>query len=148
MALVPAGRPIGTNMLKISIVLTIVLVAVVYTTKLKFRSKTGCCVCGTKSQSGKPFLKSDSYKDKFPDVFGLEERNGDICSACIKSCTTAEDRRSSEKRGKSFQVLKIYEIIRIRNSILVYLLLVSILLCALPFTFFKNKCSITIFRLF
>ena len=81
MALVPARRRIGTNMLKMSIVLTIVLVAVIYATKPKFRSKTGCCVCGTKFQSGKPFLKSDSHKDKFPDVFGLEERNGDICSA-------------------------------------------------------------------
>ena len=85
MALVPAGRRIGTNMLKISIVLTIVLVTVVYATKPKFPSKTACCVCGTKSQSGKPFLKSDSYKDKFPDVFGLEERNGNICSACIRA---------------------------------------------------------------
>ena len=55
-----------------------------------------------------------------------------------KSRTTVEDRRSSEKRGKSFQVLKSYEIIRIRNSNLVYLLLVSILLCALSFSFFKE----------
>ena len=84
-ALVSADRRIGINMLKISIVLTIVLVAVVYATKPKFRSKIGCCVCGTKSQSGKPFLKSDSYKDKFSDVFGLEERNGGICSACIRA---------------------------------------------------------------
>ena len=50
-----------------------------------------------------------------------------------------EDRRSSEKGGKSFQVLKSYEIIRIRNSVLVYLLLVYILLCALPFSFSKNS---------
>ena len=125
MALVPAGRRIGTNMLKISIVLTIVLVAVVYATKPKFRSKTACCVCG------KPFLKSDSYKDKFPDVFGLEERNGDICSACIRAVQRWRTGDSQKKRGKFFQVLKSYEIIRIR-------LVVSILLCAVPFSFFKE----------
>ena len=103
MALVPAGRRIGTNMLKISIVLTVVLVAVVYATKPKFRSKTGCCVCGTKSQSGKPFLKSDSYKDKLPDVFGLEERNGDICSACIRAVQRWRTGDSQKKEVSFFK---------------------------------------------
>ena len=66
------------------IVLAILLTNVIHATKHKFRSRTGCCICGTKSQSGKPFLKSCNYKEKFPDVFGLEERQGDICNACIR----------------------------------------------------------------
>ena len=32
---------------------------------------------------GKPFLQSKSYKERFPEVFGVEAQDGDICSACI-----------------------------------------------------------------
>ena len=54
-----------------------------YGAKPKFRSKTGCCICWTKSRMGKPFLQSKSYKERFPEVFGVEAQDGDICSACI-----------------------------------------------------------------
>ena len=54
-----------------------------YAAKPKFRSETGCCICCTKSQTGKPFLRSQCCKERFLEGFGVEAQDGDICSACI-----------------------------------------------------------------
>ena len=78
------------------IVLAVLLTNIIHATKHKFRSRIGCCICGTKSQSGKPFLKSCNYKEKFPDVFGLEERQGDICNACIRVVQNWKDSDSKK----------------------------------------------------
>ena len=48
------------------IIFVIVLLAYCsYAAKPKFRSKTGCCICWTKSQTGKPFLRSQYHKERF-----------------------------------------------------------------------------------
>ena len=41
-----------------------------------YRSRNGCCICGNKSQKGRPFMSSLSYESTFRNVFisrtGLE----------------------------------------------------------------------------
>ena len=76
-----------------------------YGAKPKFRSKTGCCICWTKSQMGKPFLKSKSYKERFPEVFGVEAQDGDICSACIGGIRSWKS-GDPQKREVSFVICK------------------------------------------
>ena len=56
----------------------------------KFRSKAGYCICGMKSQKGKPFLTSNKYKTKFSVVFGIDEIDGDLCSLLL--CSGMEGR--------------------------------------------------------
>ena len=43
----------------------------------------GCCICGLKSQKGRPFLSSCSYEHLFGDAFHVENRSGDICCKCV-----------------------------------------------------------------
>ena len=76
-----------------------------YGAKPKFRSKTGCCICWTKSQTCKPFLKSKSYKERFPEVFGVEAQDGDICSACIGGIRSWNS-GDPQKREVSFVICK------------------------------------------
>ena len=71
----------------------------------KFRSKTGCCICWTKSQTGKPVLKSKFYKERFPEVFGVEAQDGDIYSACIGGIRSWKS-GDPQKREVSFVICK------------------------------------------
>jgi len=48
-----------------------------------FRSVEGCCICKAKSSSSR-FTDSGKYEDQFSSCFRLdEEREGDICNACV-----------------------------------------------------------------
>ena len=75
-----------------------IIVLSVISSATKFRSKAGCCICGTKSQQGKPFLTSDKYKTKFPAVFCICEIDSDLCNACCYAVREWKDgdRRKSE----------------------------------------------------
>ena len=74
-----------------------------YAAKLKFRSKTGFCICWTKSQTGKPFLMTKCYKERFPEVFAVEVQDGDICSACIGAIGSWKS-GNPQKREVSFVI--------------------------------------------
>ena len=48
-----------------------------------FRSTEGCCICKTKSSSSR-FTDSAKYEGEFRACFQLEEeREGEICNACV-----------------------------------------------------------------
>lgn len=48
-----------------------------------FRSGVGCCICKAKSSSSR-FTDSSKYEDQFQPCFQLqEEREGEICNACV-----------------------------------------------------------------
>ena len=49
-----------------------------------FRSKLGCCICGTKSSSSR-FTASERYAEHFGPCFGevAARRSGDLCNACV-----------------------------------------------------------------
>nr|CDS29455.2 protein FAM60A [Hymenolepis microstoma] len=49
-----------------------------------FRSKSGCCICGTKSSSSR-FTASERYAEHFGNCFGegAADRSGDLCNACV-----------------------------------------------------------------
>ncbi|KAM3173069.1 hypothetical protein ACTXT7_013228 [Hymenolepis weldensis] len=49
-----------------------------------FRSKSGCCICGTKSSSSR-FTASERYAEHFGNCFGdgAANRSGDLCNACV-----------------------------------------------------------------
>uniref|UniRef100_A0A0R3TMS1 SIN3-HDAC complex associated factor n=1 Tax=Rodentolepis nana TaxID=102285 RepID=A0A0R3TMS1_RODNA len=49
-----------------------------------FRSKSGCCICGTKSSSSR-FTASERYAEHFGNCFGegATDRSGDLCNACV-----------------------------------------------------------------
>uniref|UniRef100_A0A5K3F082 Protein FAM60A n=1 Tax=Mesocestoides corti TaxID=53468 RepID=A0A5K3F082_MESCO len=49
-----------------------------------FRSKLGCCICGTKSSSSR-FTASERYAEHFGPCFGekASKRSGDLCNACV-----------------------------------------------------------------
>ena len=70
-----------------------------YAAKPKFRSKTGCCICWTKSQTSKPFLRFKSYKERFPEVFGVEAQDGDICSACVGAIRSWKSGNPQKREG-------------------------------------------------
>ncbi|KAL3316579.1 FAM60A [Cichlidogyrus casuarinus] len=52
--------------------------------KPRWRSKTGCCICETKSSSSR-FTNSDRYSEHFQGCFGPKaaSRSGDLCNACV-----------------------------------------------------------------
>ena len=70
--------------MKIHQIILVLLISSNVTTAAKYQSKKGCCICGKKTQKGKPFLQSSSYKYKFNEVFGIESKDSDICSACCR----------------------------------------------------------------
>ena len=48
-----------------------------------FRSTDGCCICKAKSSSSR-FTDSEKYEEDFEKCFKLEEeRQGEICNACV-----------------------------------------------------------------
>jgi len=48
-----------------------------------FRSTDGCCICRAKSSSSR-FTDSEKYEEDFEKCFQLaEERQGEICNACV-----------------------------------------------------------------
>nr|CDS24771.1 protein FAM60A [Echinococcus granulosus] len=49
-----------------------------------FRSRLGCCICGTKSSSSR-FTASERYAEHFGPCFGevAARRCGDLCNACV-----------------------------------------------------------------
>lgn len=49
-----------------------------------FRSRLGCCICGTKSSSSR-FTASERYAEHFGPCFGevASRRSGDLCNACV-----------------------------------------------------------------
>ncbi|VDM16790.1 unnamed protein product [Hydatigera taeniaeformis] len=49
-----------------------------------FRSRLGCCICGTKSSSSR-FTASERYAEHFGPCFGdiASRRCGDLCNACV-----------------------------------------------------------------
>jgi len=48
-----------------------------------FRSTDGCCICKAKSSSSR-FTDSEKYEEDFEKCFQLaEERQGEICNACV-----------------------------------------------------------------
>ena len=70
--------------MKIHQIILVLLILSNVTTAAKYQSKKGSCICGKKTQKGEPFLQSSSYEYKFNEVFGIEPKNGDICSACCR----------------------------------------------------------------
>ena len=64
--------------MKIHQIILVLLILSNITTAAKYQSKKGCCI------RGKPFLQSSSYEYKFNEMFGIEPKYGDICSACCR----------------------------------------------------------------
>ena len=83
------------------VVWLLILVSSLYSEAV-YRSKEGCCVCGTKSQKSKAFLSSSSYQTYFKNVLGISARTGGICCACIRVINKwkqkSGDRSGAEKK--------------------------------------------------
>ncbi|CAH1800152.1 unnamed protein product [Owenia fusiformis] len=47
-----------------------------------YRSSQGCCICRAKSSSSR-FTDSKRYEWDFPKCFRVENRQGEICNACV-----------------------------------------------------------------
>ena len=69
-----------------------------------YRSKNGCCICGKKSQTGRPFMSSLSYECTFRNVFHLEDRSGDICCRCVSLVRRWRTRQNSSSGNNYTEV--------------------------------------------